>query len=758
MRRRVLLCLTLIFVMSACNGDRIATPIGSPSSNTKLIVDGTDTDGNRDFFFLPPMVKQPATGSPWDVGAFNPNLRPTVVICDFGPASAAPLRGASCTAPIRYAAEVSVIDEHYKVNWKVPVSDTKFFRIIVKVGEIELGFADVESDASGSSLKKVNTADVVQLGDGRTLPIKFRIERYALCEFPGDPTKPCTSTAVNLATGGTATDAAGTSGVTIPAQEAGAPEVTVTVANCDPLNPRVTDLPVYGLCKRITANPEVGTLTNRATVFNCAVSPLSSGLTPAQAERLTMHQYDEYPDARGKVLLALPRVAACQQFASAPGTLRGMFADLTRGQLGSAARQALSMLAPKELHAARFIDLGGGGLIDDFSDFQLGLPSKMAIYAGNTQTARPGSLLPVMPTVRVTDLDNRPVQGARITFATTDGGGVVAVPVIGSPLGTCLTGETCASVITDANGFASASWTLRGADGSNSLRARGRGIAGTDFNGPRLPAVPSEGGDTEVDPFQPIQTLHDAADIGTIAVVVRTGSVLFSANGQSTVLIYGPTLFTALDANRPNNEQTLAAAAGLAVTVWDAATWATKTTADFAKFSAIIFPDPFVSGNCVTSTALLSAAEANRAVWSPAVNGPVVVIGTDPVFHQFNRTQAVSLMRDAVKFSASAPTRTGVYATLNCYYNGVTGPTSVNFLSGIGAFTVVGVSNLGETANILNATHPVTLNLTSAGLSNWNDSAHEAFPVMSSYPASFEALVEINRTTGGPVTYIIARP
>ena len=92
MRRRVLLCLTLIFVMSACNGDRIATPIGSPSSNTKLIVDGTDTDGNRDFFFLPPMVKQPATGSPWDVGAFNPNLRPTVVICDFGPASAAPLR------------------------------------------------------------------------------------------------------------------------------------------------------------------------------------------------------------------------------------------------------------------------------------------------------------------------------------------------------------------------------------------------------------------------------------------------------------------------------------------------------------------------------------------------------------------------------------------------------------------------------------------------------------------------------------------
>ena len=763
MRRRVLLCLTLIFAMSACNGDRVGTPIGSASKPTNDISDATHTGAglasNRDFFFLPPMVKNPSGSVYWDAGGFNANLRPTVEICASSAATEEMISVSACAPLASLAATVSVVDEHYKVNWPVPSTATKYYRMNIMVGSTRLGYADIATGANMAEVKSLASDEVIALLDGRTLPIKFRIERYALCEFPGDPTRPCTSTVVSLATGGTATDAAGTSGVTIPAQAAGAPVVTITVADCEALNARVTDLPVYGVCKRITANPSVGTLTNRATVFNCAVNTGSTGLTPAQAERLTMHQFDDYADARGKVFLALPRVAACQQFALAPATLPSLFADLTSGRIGAAARQALSMLAPKDLHAARFIDQGGGGLIDGLSDFQLALPSKMEIFAGNTQTARPGTLLPILPTVKVTDLDNRPVQGARITFATSDGGGVVAVPVIGSPLGTCQTGETCASVITDANGFASASWTLRGQDGPNALRARGRGIGGTDFNGPRGSSPTSEIGDTEVDPFQPIQTLHDAVDIGTTSVVVRTGSVLFSANGQSTVLIYGPSLFTGIGGSRPHNEQTLATAAGFAVTVWDAATWASKTTADFAKYSAIIIPDPMVGTNCSASPAPVATAEANAGTWGASVNGPVVVIGTDPVFHQALRAPAVTLMRNAIRFAASAPTKTGLYATLNCYYNGATAPTGVAFLSGIGTFTVVGVSDLGETATILDGSHPVMASLTPADLSNWNDSAHEAFPSLSSYPSSFVALAQISRvTTSGSLTYIIARP
>ncbi|MEO7712531.1 MAG: hypothetical protein ABIV10_06390, partial [Gemmatimonadaceae bacterium] len=176
MRRRVLLCLTLILAMSACNGDRVGTPIGSAAKPSNDISDAThpgDVASNPDFFFLPPMVKQPGTGAPWDVGAFNPNLRPTVEICDFGPTVSALPPLATCTGTtISYATEVSIADEHYKVNWTVPTSATKFYRISVKVGSTLLGYADVESGANGASLKSVDTQNFVPLVDGRTLPIK----------------------------------------------------------------------------------------------------------------------------------------------------------------------------------------------------------------------------------------------------------------------------------------------------------------------------------------------------------------------------------------------------------------------------------------------------------------------------------------------------------------------------------------------------------------------------------------------------------
>lgn len=618
MRCRVLLCLTLIYAMSACNGDRVGTPIGSAAKPTNDISDATHSgDGlasNRDFFFLPPMVKNPSGSTHWNAGAFNPNLRPTVEICASSAATEPLISVSPCEPLPTLAATVSLVDEHYQVNWKVPSTSTKYYRLTVMVGATRLGYADIATGANMAEVKSLASDEVIALMDGRTLPIKFRIERYALCAVPG--VGPCTSasadistTPITVSTGSPTADPSGIStsaGVTIPAQGgATATPITVTLATCADLS-AVLRRRTVGSCISVTTSPVLeAPLVNRATVFICEVGFGAYGLTPASEAAIRMYR----SDAAGIAVLA--QAPACKPgspggvLASATPSVRGFFASLLNGNFRHAADEALALVTPKPLYAAMFIDQGGGGFTDSFSDFQFAVPS---------------------------------------------------------------------------------------------------------------------------------------------------------------VLIYGPTLFTALDANRPNNEQTLATAAGFDVTVWDAATWATKTTADFAKFSAIIFPDPFVSGNCVTSTASLAAAEANRAVWSPAVNGPVVVIGTDPVFHQYNvvtasiRTQAVSLMGDAVKFAASAPTRTGVYATLNCYYNGVTGPTPVTFLSGIGAFTVVGISNLGETANILNASHPVTVNLTNAGLSNWNDSAHEAFPIMSSYPASFEALVEINRTTGGPVTYIIARP
>src|SRR5690349_17819789 len=99
MRRRVLLCLTLITV-SACNGDKVATPSSNPP--TKAISDGAHEakigPNNPDFFFLPPMVANPSGSANWDAGAFNASLKPTVDVCDLPAKSETDVATATCAA------------------------------------------------------------------------------------------------------------------------------------------------------------------------------------------------------------------------------------------------------------------------------------------------------------------------------------------------------------------------------------------------------------------------------------------------------------------------------------------------------------------------------------------------------------------------------------------------------------------------------------------------------------------------------------
>jgi len=73
--------------------------------------------------------------------------------------------------------------QYYQVDWHTDLFNldpAKTYRLNVVVGGIVLGFADVDVVSNGSALKNVNTNEFVPLKDGRTLPIKFRIERGAL--------------------------------------------------------------------------------------------------------------------------------------------------------------------------------------------------------------------------------------------------------------------------------------------------------------------------------------------------------------------------------------------------------------------------------------------------------------------------------------------------------------------------------------------------------------------------------------------------
>jgi len=200
----------------------------------------------------------------------------------------------------------------------------------------------------------------------------------------------------------------------------------------------------------------------------------------------------------------------------------------------------------------------------------------------------------------------------------------------------------------------------------------------------------------------------------------------------------------------PENEETLARAAGHTVTVADAATWSSFSTRQFAGFNAIVFGDPTCQGN----PGALSLANATKAVWSPSVSGPMVVIGTDPQFHESQTgVQAEELMTNGINFAASGA-QTGLYVTLSCYYFASQRNTPVDFLTGLGDFRVGGQEGCPATVSIVKPQHPVMQGLTNAGLSDWGCSVHE---FLLAHPSTFEVLAIGTRPSDSAVLpYIIA--
>src|SRR5438445_707598 len=155
----------------------IRTP---PARPTMTIADAAHGVGHPHFYFLPPLVPNPSFS-----GTFDPTLGPllAVDVCrvDAG-ACVTPLiasftsSGGATSASVRLDAAA----EWYSVNWNTKAAaldPSQTYRIRVSVAGLTIGYADVDVVESGSELKNVQTGEFVGLLDGRTLPIKFRIER-----------------------------------------------------------------------------------------------------------------------------------------------------------------------------------------------------------------------------------------------------------------------------------------------------------------------------------------------------------------------------------------------------------------------------------------------------------------------------------------------------------------------------------------------------------------------------------------------------
>ena len=523
------LALLSLVAVAACS-DNVTTVPPDSTPPSFAISDGAhrtsanDPNGNVDFFFLPPMVSDPSGNPNFQAADFNPNLIPLVKVCFLPGATEGAISASTVPDCVHYqatfGAPVNVTNQFYQGAWTVPNSSDIFYRVSVMIGNVTLGFADVESVPNPQKLKTVDKTRFVGQQDGSSLPVKFRIEIGALCDPPG--TRPCNSSTINFASGGSlnfSTDGGTTSsGITVPSQGGGNPH-TLTLQKCpsfnDPAHPEtaIIDLPVFGSCVRVKSADEVHTFTTPAIVQVCdlAGSISAAGLaSEAQEHRVTLHKRD------GNAVQALPHVAGCAVFTGqTTPSIGSVLADLAHGRFKSAGGKLLSILGPTPLNARR-IDEGGGGQTGDISDFQFALPTKAAIDAGDGQSGPVGSALPVQPRVKLTDLGGEPVKGATIKF---QGDGVAAT-----------------SLTSDATGLLSVPWTIP-YFGTNTLTANGRGIGGSDNSGPRC----------GVDPFQPIQGSPHPAEFGPAAVcspsetngpaetpiTLATGSVTFTATGNS---------------------------------------------------------------------------------------------------------------------------------------------------------------------------------------------------------------------------------
>lgn len=380
-RTRLPLAAVGLFLLIGCQGDAIS-PIEGPMF---AVSDGAH-GGLASFFFLPPLFKMPAVHP----GTFNPDLQPSVEICDLGVRpTVTPPPPRDCVTGVDPVAEfpagsvtVSVTDEQYHVNWHTDQSNLLLdhdYRIRVLVSGVELGFADVDPVSNMGQLKNVQTNEYIGLVDGRTLPIKFRIEDAALC---GGTTRPCSAGTIDLATGGNVElvleDADGNIKevfeVTVEGgttAEFGGEQVTDVTINIEECTDGGIDLDLrrFGSCLQLTTFfTETGEggreleLSNPEFEFPLVISTCRlegghelEGLSEAEEALITLHQQD------GLTVRALSHVSPNCDVITRLKAAPSSFAQRGLRQLGDLAAR---LFLPQTLHAgsrSAVINLGAGG-------------------------------------------------------------------------------------------------------------------------------------------------------------------------------------------------------------------------------------------------------------------------------------------------------------------------------------------------------------------------------------------------------------
>ena len=458
--------LLLLAVSTACD-QRAPTDPPRAADPRAAILDGS-SGGNSHFYFLPPVVKKANF-----TGVFNGSVAPTVEICNDVQQDAL----GHCTSLLarykRYPLAgdevepitVSLKGEKYTVNWNTKKKAGPLnvpFRLVVLLGDIQLGYVDLIRTAN-NSVKNTTTGAALNRNIDGTVPIDFRIENGVLC---AQTSTECFEGSVGP-NGGTFTiqrsDGTKPAGTQFPA---GALSETVTLiieryfGECLP-----TDAPQYQGCYRFRTEPYVENFQLPATVGVCLFDASAASFLNTGQLRLW-----KWSEEAGDPIVELERVII--DYLECPPLQVGMRTNsellLGAARAGSFLLKPLAnLLLPREAYALAGYE---GGKLINFSRIGWVRPLTVEITGGNNQTGTAGQTLSAPLSMRVVNkygTVTQPLSGRALNF-TPSGNGSASPP----------------ATTTDGAGAASTTWTLSTTAGANTLLARtptSRAIAPVPF-------------------------------------------------------------------------------------------------------------------------------------------------------------------------------------------------------------------------------------------------------------------------------------
>ncbi|HEY2855055.1 MAG TPA: hypothetical protein VGJ18_19520 [Gemmatimonadaceae bacterium] len=454
-------CAAVLVATAAC-GDNISPRRAAlqPAHFTPTILDGAH-GGNQSVFFLPPMVSnpqgQPGYGDPVAAGlpvSFKINQ----------------LLSTGCAAQLTKVfttADVTFDGTQYQANWNTNDSNLNAsctYRISVIVGSQIEAFADVDVVSSGGQLKRVDTQEYVPLLDGRTLPIKVRVEQgVKFCNdancasqiVPANATTlvstPDGENAVLFTPGWFDASALGTDQVIVSVDDITSSSET-SKTGCGlgvtkMVTPSTAGAPVH--CVRFTTDPHVTHTTAPVTAAVCLENPNNI------PQLLLKYDVNEAPVFLRNVQ---PPIVCPEQGGGIGST--STFGGVVRYALSRVGHAVQSIFGPRTAYA---FDLGAGGAFDGsgFSVIAAGTPVQMVAASDTLPSATAGDQVDGSQTIQLRYLhrpsENTPVgpNDANVTCTVVGTNGHLTVGDANANSGAAIHSEG------DADGiYRCPSWTL----------------------------------------------------------------------------------------------------------------------------------------------------------------------------------------------------------------------------------------------------------------------------------------------------------